>query len=54
MKRSSEAYDLRKTNDRAQQKRKQMNDYHRRITKRRNRRRQLDLLVAGIGRGWLR
>ena len=54
MTRRLESPELRSANDRRARKDRQMQDYRTRTVKRRDRRRQLDLIVAGIARGWLR
>jgi hypothetical protein len=49
-----ELIDLRKTNDRTTRKAKRLADYRQRTTERRNKRRQVDLVVAGVKGGWIR
>jgi hypothetical protein len=46
--------DLRKTNERYERRRERMAEYRQRTGKRRNQRRQVDLIVAGVLRGWIR
>ena len=46
--------DLDATNRRADRKRQRIDAYRIRTGKRRDRRRQLDLIVAGVTKGWLR
>lgn len=53
MSRHHELGDLRRTNDRQAQRRQRRADFHARTQRRRNKRRQLDLLIAGIGTGWV-
>lgn len=50
----NELSDIRKTNDRAARKAKRMGQYRQRTTERRNKRRQVDLVVAGVKGGWIR
>lgn len=54
MTRRLESPELRSANDRRARKDRQMQDYRTRTGKRRDRRRQLDLIVAGVAKGWLR
>lgn len=53
MTRRLESPELRSANDRRARKDRQMQDYRTRIGKRRDRRRQLDLIVAGVTKHWL-
>jgi hypothetical protein len=46
--------DLRKTNERYERRRERIQAYRQRTGKRRNQRRQVDLIVAGVLRGWIR
>jgi hypothetical protein len=46
--------DLRKTNQHMQRRRERMAEYRQRTTRRRNQRRQVDLIVAGVLKGWIR
>jgi hypothetical protein len=46
--------DLRKTNDRCEKRRKRLADYRQRTRKRRDKRRELELLTMMIGAGVLR
>jgi hypothetical protein len=51
---SHELSDLRKTNNRCARKRQRMADYRQRTRKRRDKRRELELLTMMIGAGVLR
>jgi hypothetical protein len=50
----AELSDLRKTNDRMAVRQRRMAEYRQRTGKRRNQRRQVDLIVAGVLKGWIR
>jgi hypothetical protein len=46
--------DLRKANQHMQRRRERIQAYRQRTGKRRNQRRQVDLIVAGVLKGWIR
>ncbi len=48
-----ELSDLRKTNDRAAKRRHRLDGYRQRHAQRRDRRRQMAMLAAGVRKGWL-
>lgn len=53
MRRPEPNSDLRKTNSRMARKRQRRDDYKARTRQRRDKRRELALLMAGIGTGWV-